>query len=91
MARRHGGGDDPSNLALACDRCNAYKGPNLASIDEETGEMSPLFHPRADRWDEHFSMKNGMITGMTPTGRATVRRLNMNANRRVQLRLLNPT
>lgn len=89
VARQHGGGNDPSNLALACDRCNAYKGPNLTSIDGETGEVSILFHPRTDRWDEHFVMENGMISGLTPTGRATVRLLNMNANRRVQLRLLN--
>ena len=45
VARQHGGGNDPSNLALACDRCNAYKGPNLTSIDEGTGEVSILFHP----------------------------------------------
>jgi 5-methylcytosine-specific restriction endonuclease McrA len=25
--------DDPGGLALACDRCNAYKGPNLTSIN----------------------------------------------------------
>ncbi len=89
MARQHGGGDDPSNLALACDRCNAYKGPNLTSIDEETEEVVILFHPRTDQWDEQFVMANGMISGLTPTGRATVSLLNMNANRRVQLRLLN--
>lgn len=33
IARQHGGTDEPSNLALACDRCNAFKGPNLSSID----------------------------------------------------------
>lgn len=26
VAVQHGGGDDPENLALACDRCNYYKG-----------------------------------------------------------------
>jgi 5-methylcytosine-specific restriction endonuclease McrA len=29
VSRQHGGSDDPNGLALACDRCNAYKGPNL--------------------------------------------------------------
>jgi 5-methylcytosine-specific restriction endonuclease McrA len=24
LARKHGGTDDPSNLALACERCNAF-------------------------------------------------------------------
>lgn len=28
-AKQHGGTDDPNSLALACDRCNAFKGPNL--------------------------------------------------------------
>src|SRR4051794_18394911 len=27
VARQHGGADDPDNLALACNRCNASKGP----------------------------------------------------------------
>jgi len=89
VARQHGGNDDLSNLALACDRCNAYKGPNLTSIDEGSGDVTPLFHPRTDRWDEHFAIEDGFITGLTPTGKATVRLLNMNANRRVQLRWLN--
>jgi hypothetical protein len=89
VARQHGGSDSPSNLALACDRCNAYKGPNLTSIDEESGELTPLFNPRTDQWEDHFIIEHGIVTGLTPTGRASVRLLNMNANRRVQLRLLN--
>ena len=89
VARQHGGSDNPSNLALACDRCNAYKGPNLTSIDEESGELTPLFNPRTDQWEDHFIIEHGIVVGLTPTGRASVRLLNMNANRRVQLRLLN--
>lgn len=86
IARQHGGGDDPNQLALACDRCNAYKGPNLTSIDPESGETVPLFHPRRDVWDDHFVLSAGEIAGLTPSGRATVQLLNMNASRRVQLR-----
>jgi 5-methylcytosine-specific restriction endonuclease McrA len=37
IARQHGGGDDLDNLALACDRCNLYKGPNLTAIDPQSG------------------------------------------------------
>lgn len=36
VAKQHGGSDDPAGLALACDRCNAYKGPKLTSIDPDT-------------------------------------------------------
>jgi 5-methylcytosine-specific restriction endonuclease McrA len=85
-ARQHGGGDDPDQLALACDRCNAYKGSNLTSIDPETGSIVPLFNPRRDTWDDHFVLRSGEIIGLTARGRATVRLLNMNAVRRVELR-----
>jgi HNH endonuclease len=86
IARQHGAIDDESNLALACDRCNAYKGPNLTSIDPDTGEIVRLFHPRRDTWSEHFAFDGGRVDGRTATGRATVRLLNMNAPRRVELR-----
>ena len=86
VSRQHGGADDPGGLALACDRCNAYKGPNLTSIDPDTSTMVALFSPRADVWSEHFLVRDGPILGLTPTGRATARLLNMNAARRVELR-----
>lgn len=86
MPKQHGGSDDPAGLALACDRCNAYKGPNLTSIDPGTGAVAPLFHPRQDNWDDHFELREGYVHGKTPVGRATVRLLNMNAPRRVALR-----
>jgi hypothetical protein len=86
VARQHEGSDNPSNLALACDRCNAYKGPNLASVAPDTGEIVPLFNPRQDAWNDHFRFDGGQIVGLTLTGQATVRLLNMNAPRRVQLR-----
>jgi 5-methylcytosine-specific restriction endonuclease McrA len=50
VARKHGGDDDPANLALACERCNAHKGTNLSGIDSETGEINTLFHPRRQAW-----------------------------------------
>jgi hypothetical protein len=86
IALQHGGNDDPSNLALACDRCNLYKGPNLTSVDLETGATVPLFHPRQDAWGDHFAFRGPRIIGLTPRGRATVQLLNMNATRRIQLR-----
>ena len=86
IAKQHGGDDDPDRLALACDRCNAYKGPNLTSIDPDTGEVVALFNPREHLWEEHFSLRGGEIEGLTPSGRATVRLLNMNAPRRIELR-----
>jgi hypothetical protein len=86
VLRQHRGTDDPDGLALACDRCNAYKGPNLTSIDPDTSTVVAFFSPRADVWSEHFVVRDGHVPGLTPTGRATVRLLNMNAARRVELR-----
>jgi len=85
-ARQHRGTDDPGNLALACRRCNSHKGPNLTSIDPESEELTPLYHPRKNRWNDHFALSGHRIIGLTPTGRVTVALLNMNAPDRVQLR-----
>jgi hypothetical protein len=86
VAKQHGGGDDADNLCLACDRCNAYKGPNLTAIDPVTNSVSELFHPRRHSWQEHFVFLGPTIAGLTPIGRATVRLLNMNDARRLSLR-----
>ena len=85
-ARKHGGDDSELNLAFACDRCNFSKGSNLSGIDSESDEIVPLFNPRTQSWTDHFAMQGVTIVGMTPTGRATVQVLNMNAKRRLQLR-----
>jgi 5-methylcytosine-specific restriction endonuclease McrA len=86
VARQHGGTDDPDNLALACDRCNLYKGPNLTTIDPLSGVAVPLFNPRTDTWSEHFRVETGWIVGLTSVGCGTARLFNMNAESRVQLR-----
>src|SRR5579872_7265174 len=86
VARQHGGGDDPDNLALACQRCNLHKGPNLTGIDPATGQVVSLFHPRCDSWTEHFVFEGVRIRGTTATGRATVQVLALNDARRVEVR-----
>jgi hypothetical protein len=86
IARQHGGPDDRNNLALACHRCNLHKGPNLTGIDPQTRQVVPLFHPRHDRWSEHFVFKGARIEGISATGRATVQVLAMNDARRLEVR-----
>jgi hypothetical protein len=86
VAKQHGGSEHAENLAWSCDRCNAFKGPNLSSIDPESGAVVPLFHPRRQTWRDHFTIQDAQIEGLTPTGRATVRLLQMNATRRIEIR-----
>ena len=71
VPKKHHGTDDPDNLAWACIFCNLYKGPNLASFDPEIGELTRLFNPRRDRWEEHFRIEGALIVGLTPVGRTT--------------------
>ncbi len=84
--RQHGGTDVLTNLALACPRCNRYKGPNLTVIDPRTKRIVPLFNPRTQDWREHFELEGIHIAGLTAIGRATVRLLNMNAEDRLKVR-----
>lgn len=88
IPRKHGGDDDPRNLALACDRCNAHKGSNLTGIDPDTGVIVPLFNPRLHSWEDHFVLADVTIVGLTAMGRTTVRVLNMNDSRRLRLRAM---
>src|SRR5262249_33951329 len=85
-ARQHGGSDDLDNLALACRRRNAHKGPNLTAIDAATDQIVRLFNPRVDRWTDHFAKNLHQIDGLTEIGRATAALLNMNDPDRIKLR-----
>lgn len=63
-----------------CWMCNRYKGPNLSGLDPDRVQDEPtnLFHPRRDRWSDHFYFQDELILGKTTKGRATVHVLNMN-------------
>ena len=74
------------NLAWACFYCNNGKGSDLSSIDETTRSIVPLFDPRAQRWEEHFQLQDIQITGLTPTGRATVGLFEMNSANQMEIR-----
>jgi hypothetical protein len=75
-----GGSDDDSNLALSCRCCNLFKSDHRNALDPETATTVRLFNPRQDGWAEHFSVnrQTGELAGLTPIGRATVDRLQMN-------------
>jgi HNH endonuclease len=86
IARQHGGSDHLENLALACHHCNFLKGPNLTSIDPDTGKTTTLFHPRTHQWPAHFRVMAGRVQGLSAEGRTTAFLLQMNAAHRVELR-----
>jgi hypothetical protein len=88
VAEKHGGATAADNLSVACILCNARKGSDLTSIDEQTGSIEPLFHPRRDRWTDHFQLVLGRIEPRTATGRVTIRLLRLNDHERVQERQL---
>ena len=75
-----GGDATEANLALACPLCNSYKADLIEAIGPVNDQRTPLFHPRSQRWDDHFEwIEDGsIIYGKTPVGRATVAALKMN-------------
>lgn len=68
-----------SNLACACQGCNLLKSVHVSGMDCMTGEETALFNPRRDAWSDHFrwSSHGEEIVPLTPTGRATIRRLDL--------------
>lgn len=89
IPRASGGLDSIENFALACHSCNKHKWRFVSGLDEETEKVVRLFHPRRQRWNDHFSVDAGAgkVTGKTSIGRVTVKRLNMNGNIQTQARL----
>ena len=83
ISRKHGGRSTFDNLAYACLVCNRYKGSDLSSLDPMTGEIVRLFHPRRDRWADHFRASSNRIEGLSEIGRATAGLLRMNSSERV--------
>ena len=88
IARKHREDDSDSNLALACFQCSLYKGSDISGIDPATRKQSRLFHPRKDRWADHFGWSDAELIGKTPVGRVTIGVLRMNRPERVNLRRL---
>ena len=78
-----GGTNELSNLALGCPGCNNHKYNKLWGIDPSTKEKATLFHPRKQKWVEHFTWDDSFtkIVGLTATGRVTVVALKLNRPR----------
>lgn len=86
IGEQHGGATTLDNLALACFRCNRFKGPNIATHDPRDGELVPLYHPRHDHWTDHFRLEGALILPLTPVGRGTTALLRLNDEQRILFR-----
>jgi hypothetical protein len=69
---KHGGSNHLDNLAYCCPDCNAYKGSDVATFLSEDDSLTRFFNPRKDLWYDHFDIHNGVISGKTGIGKATV-------------------
>lgn len=84
-----GGLTTAENLALACQGCNSHKATKTTAVDPQNQTQVSLFHPRQQRWQDHFTWSDdySQIIGVTPTGRATVTLLHLNRASLLRLRL----
>lgn len=85
---KQGGPSSLDNLAYACILCNQAKGTDVAVYDLNTAQLTPLFNPRTQKWDDHFELDGEVIFGKTPVGRATIRILRFNRPEQVAVRRL---
>lgn len=86
--RSKGGKTVASNLAFACQGCNAHKYNKTKDYDPISGKIVELFHPREHKWEDHFKWNDdfSLVIGLTPTGRATVETLKLNRKGIINLR-----
>lgn len=88
ISRKHGGQSEAANLAYACVLCNRNKGTDVATVDAASGAIVRLFHPRRDRWTDHFEFDANRIRALSDIGTATAALLRFNAPERLAERAL---
>ncbi|WP_198424767.1 HNH endonuclease [Spirosoma endbachense] len=62
---KHGGGNEPENLAFSCPHCNNHKGSDLTTILDDYNDIVRLFNPRIHEWASHFQTVDGEIISLT--------------------------
>lgn len=78
ISLKHHGKTEEDNLAYACIFCNRNKGSDVATFLFESNQVVRLFHPRTDRWSDHFALRGEEIVPLTEIGQATVKILMLN-------------
>jgi hypothetical protein len=88
LPRAEAGPDDETNLCVSCWRCNLRKAARLTAVDPLSRRRARLFHPRRQRWSDHFTWNEDFtrLLGRTICGRATIVALDLNADEFVKAR-----
>ena len=82
-----GGDDSDANLIYACIRCNQYKGDFTPNADD-LARGRRLLHPLLDDPAAHLREESdGLLIGLTATGRFHILRLHLNRPQLIQHRL----
>ena len=83
-----GGPTERENLWRSCRECNERKGAQVQATDPESGAVVTLYHPRKQRWHDHFRWSDDglLIVGLTAVGRATITALDLNRPHQVVAR-----
>lgn len=68
--------------------CNTFKAVDVAGHDPQTGQLTRLYHPREDAWNETFLWNGPNLAGVDAIGRPTIDMLRINLPERVALRRL---
>lgn len=80
LPRSKGGKTVFENVCLACRACNEFKSDTTEATDPLTATTVPLFNPRCQNWNDHFTWSEDGTTveGLTVVGRSTILALQMN-------------
>lgn len=83
---KYGGTNVFENLAYSCAYCNRFKGYTEAIV--MNGRAIRLYNPRLDHWSDHFELSEAIILAKTEIAEATLLVLRINAEERIQERLV---
>ena len=78
VSRKQRGRTTAANLALACLRCNLAKGTDAGAYIGRPPRLVRLFHPRQDKWTDHFHLRGARIVADTDEAAATIQLLQLN-------------
>ena len=62
------------------------KGTDVGAFISRPRRLVRFYHPRQDRWSEHFRLSGVRIVPLTDIGEATVQLLDLNGSDRLLLR-----